>query len=94
MMPTMEAFMDTEHVRRRAFEKWVSEGRPEGQQDRHWYEADRFVAEDGDLPQTSSPSHHSATTIPGDDKTSSDAISSEGVQGSFVQAGSTGLRNK
>jgi len=41
MMPTMEAFMDTEHVRRRAFGKWESEGRPEGQQDRHWYEADR-----------------------------------------------------
>ncbi|WP_025661808.1 DUF2934 domain-containing protein [Rhizobium sp. IBUN] len=75
--------MDTEHVRRRAFEKRESEGRPEGQQDRHWYEAERELAEDGDLPQTSSPSHHSATTIPGDEKPSSDAISSEGGPGSF-----------
>ncbi|MBD9448603.1 MULTISPECIES: DUF2934 domain-containing protein [unclassified Rhizobium] len=74
--------MDTEHVRRRAFEKREPEGRPEGQ-DRRWYEAERELAEDDDLPQTSSPSHHSATTIPGDEKASSDAISSEGGPGSF-----------
>jgi hypothetical protein len=75
--------MDTEHVRPRAFEKWESEGRPEGKQDRHWYEAERELAEDGELPQTSSPSHHSATTIPGDEKPSSHAILSEGGPGSF-----------
>nr|WP_082728471.1 DUF2934 domain-containing protein [Rhizobium altiplani] len=42
--------MDTEHVRPRAFEKWESEGRPEGKQDRHWYEAERELAEYDDLP--------------------------------------------
>ena len=83
--------MDTEHVRRRAFEKWESEGRPEGQQDRHWYEAEREVAEDGDLAQTSS--HHSATTIPGDDKPSSDAIPSEGGPGWF-KSGELASENK
>jgi len=33
--------MDDEHIKRRAYEKWEAEGRPEGEHERHWHEARR-----------------------------------------------------
>jgi hypothetical protein len=43
-----------EAVRRLAFAKWESEGKPEGQHERHWQEAEAAVPkEDSSVPQTS-----------------------------------------
>ncbi|QKK33312.1 DUF2934 domain-containing protein (plasmid) [Rhizobium indicum] len=76
--------MDIEHIRRRAQEIWEAEGRPEGEHERHWLQAEREQAGDGELPQTSSPAHHSATTIPDGGGTTSEAVTGEdGEPGSF-----------
>ena len=76
--------MDYEEIRRRAYEKWEAEGRPEGEHDRHWTEAEKELRR-GELPQTSSLAHHSGVNIPeGNAQTTSDAVPSEsGRPGSF-----------
>jgi hypothetical protein len=75
--------MDIEQIRRRAQEIWEAEGRPEGQHDRHWQQAEQELSGGGELPKTSSPAHHSATTIPEDGgRAGSDAFPAEGGQGS------------
>lgn len=42
--------IDTEAIRRRAYEIWEREGRPEGQAEAHWFAAQADMAEDPDLP--------------------------------------------
>ncbi|MBB3444005.1 MULTISPECIES: DUF2934 domain-containing protein [unclassified Rhizobium] len=77
--------MDDEHIKRRAYEKWEAEGRPEGEHERHWHEAEKELGNSSELPQTSSPAHHSGVNVPdGHDQTTSDAIPSQsGKPGSF-----------
>lgn len=43
--------MDLEQIRKLAHAKWEDEGRPEGQHDRHWREAEH-EASHGNSPQT------------------------------------------
>lgn len=42
-----------ELIRRRAYEIWELEGRPEGQERRHWEQASREMAEHERLPSNS-----------------------------------------
>ncbi|MBB3313281.1 hypothetical protein FHT78_005073 [Rhizobium sp. BK196] len=71
--------MDIDKIRQRAQEIWEAEGRPEGQHERHWRQAEQELSAGGELPQTSSPAHHSATGIPGGrGKKKSSAIPSQG----------------
>jgi hypothetical protein len=76
--------MDIEQIRRRAQEIWEAEGRPEGQHDRHWQQAEQELFGGGELPKTSSPAHHSATTIPeGGGRAGSHVVpAEEGLSGS------------
>jgi hypothetical protein len=93
---SLEIVMDTEKTHRRAYEKWEAEGRPEGEHDRHWREAEQEESGDGDLPQTSSPAHHSATKVPekGRRKTSSNAIPSKGGTPGDFKPGELASENK
>ncbi|MDB5643633.1 MAG: hypothetical protein JWN07_2950, partial [Hyphomicrobiales bacterium] len=53
---------DDENIRRKAYELWESEGRPEGKHDEHWSRAHQNFAQDkgaaetsGETPDTASP---------------------------------------
>ena len=43
--------MGDEIIRQAAYRRWEADGRPEGQDDRHWFEAKR-ESEERDLPKT------------------------------------------
>jgi hypothetical protein len=36
-----------QRIRQRAYEIWLREGQPEGEQDRHWQQAEREIEEEG-----------------------------------------------
>lgn len=75
---TEESRMDIDKIRQRAQEIWEAEGKPEGQHERHWQQAEEELSAGGELPQTSSPAHHSATEIPkGREEKKSSARSSQ-----------------
>ncbi|MBA5800460.1 MULTISPECIES: DUF2934 domain-containing protein [Rhizobium] len=84
--------MDIEQIRRRAQEIWEAEGKPEGEHERHWQQAEREQAGDSELPQTSSPSHHSATTVPGE--TSSESTAEGGGSGESSKPAELASENK
>ncbi|NNU63797.1 DUF2934 domain-containing protein [Rhizobium sp. WYCCWR 11152] len=87
--------MDIEQIRKRAQEIWEAEGRPEGQHERHWQQAEQELSGGGELPQTSSPAHHSATTIPeGRGKKKSDAVPSLGGEPGGFQPGELASKKK
>lgn len=55
--------MNEDTIKKAAYEKWEAEGRPEGQHQRHWREAEEeFHA--NNLPQTSSADHHAGVVPP------------------------------
>ncbi|MDR9762803.1 DUF2934 domain-containing protein [Rhizobium redzepovicii] len=86
--------MDLEQIRRRAHEIWEAEGKPDGEQERHWQQAEREQEGDGELPQTSSPAHHSATTIPDGRGTSSEAVAEGGGEPGSFKPGEISSENK
>jgi len=45
------------HIEIEAYSKWEAEGRPEGQHERHWREAQQEHGSHGALPQTWSADH-------------------------------------
>ncbi|MEV4609893.1 DUF2934 domain-containing protein [Neorhizobium sp. LMR1-1-1.1] len=47
---------DEDRIREDAYARWEAEGRPEGQQERHWREASEALKNTG-LPQTWSADH-------------------------------------
>jgi hypothetical protein len=54
-----------EQIKRKAYEKWEAEGRPTGQHDRHWIEAEAEVKQgSGDLPNTWSSDHSGGVAAP------------------------------
>lgn len=87
--------MDDEQIRRRAYEKWENEGRPEGEHERHWDEAVRELGDGRDLPQTSSPAHHSGVKVPeGNAQTTSEAIPSGSNEPGRFKPGELASENK
>lgn len=67
--------MTDDDVRKAAYEKWEREGRPEGQQERHWLEAEKELKSDPDgLPKTWTSDGSSSVAPPSSDTTTSDAI--------------------
>ncbi|MBW9115608.1 DUF2934 domain-containing protein [Rhizobium cauense] len=69
--------MDDKKIREAAYRKWEKEGRPEGEADRHWFEAVQ-ESDEGDLPQTWSSDHAGGVVPPGDGgRTTSEAIPSD-----------------
>jgi hypothetical protein len=87
--------MDIEEIRRRAQEIWEAEGKPEGQQDRHWIQAEQELSGNGGLPQTSSPAHHAATEIPeAGGQTGSDAVSADKGKPGRFKPGELASENK
>jgi hypothetical protein len=94
----MEASMDSEKIRRRAHEKWESEGRPEGAHERHWFEAE---AEENqateDLPETWGSGGDrgvSPTTNDDDAETTSDAVPASGGKPGSFKPGELASENK
>lgn len=82
--------MDIDKIKQRAQEIWEAEGRPEGQHQRHWQQAEEELSAGGELPQTSSPAHHCASEIPeGRGKKKSSAVPSQGSE-----PGERGSENK
>ncbi|MDR9776003.1 DUF2934 domain-containing protein [Rhizobium hidalgonense] len=86
--------MDTERIRRRAQEIWEAEGKPEGEHERHWLQAEREQKGDGEVPQTSSSAHHSATTIPDGGGTSSTVITERDREPGSFKPGNFASENK
>jgi len=87
--------MDNDKIRQRAYEKWEAEGRPEGAHERHWEEATKEVGDSGELPQTSSPAHHSGVNAPeGEDQTTSDAIPAKSNEPDRFKPGELASENK
>ncbi len=80
--------MDTDKVRRRAYEKWEAEGHPDGAHERHWFEAEAEESDTGELPETwsSGGDHGVAPQSKGDgeENTTSEAVADlSGKPGSF-----------
>lgn len=74
--------MDDDKIRQAAYRKREEEGRPDGQAERHWFEAEREADED-DLPKTWFPDHAGGVVPPeSGNSSSSEAIPSE-EPGSF-----------
>ncbi|WP_312406920.1 DUF2934 domain-containing protein [Rhizobium sp.] len=67
--------MDLEQIRKLAHAKWEAEGRPKGQQDRHWREAEH-EASHGNSPQTWSADRGGGVSPP----TSTGLVENEQVQ--------------
>lgn len=67
--------MDQEEIRKLAHARWEAEGRPEGQHDRHWQEAEH-EASHGNNPQTWSADHNGGVCPP----TSTGLVEDEQVQ--------------
>lgn len=67
--------MDQEEIRKLAHAKWEAEGRPEGQHDRHWQEAEQETPH-GNTPQTWSADHSGGVSRP----TSTGSVEDEQVQ--------------
>ncbi len=42
-------------IRRKAYELWEAEGRPDGQHERHWHDAERYYAEPSVEPAAENP---------------------------------------
>jgi len=74
--------MDDE-IRKTAYKRWEDEGRPEGQHERHWREAEEaHRSNSSGTPQTWSSDHGGGVVPPDGSETSSDAVPS-GLPGSF-----------
>jgi hypothetical protein len=87
--------MEIDKIRQRAQEIWESEGRPEGQHDRHWQQAEQELSGVDEPSQTSSLVQRSATTRPeGRAKGKSDAIPSKGGAPGSFQPGELASENK
>jgi hypothetical protein len=71
-----------ETVRKYAYQKWETEGRPEGQHERHWHEAEEAARQqESQLPKTSQPGEdgHVAST------TRADGFIEDGEGGSTIE---------
>ncbi len=70
--------MDDEEIRKAAYRRWEAEGRPEGQHERHWHEAEAELKRTSTgIPQTWSSDHSEGVAPPSaDDEAGSDAVSS------------------
>jgi len=70
-------------IRKDAYKRWEDEGRPEGQHERHWREAEEaHRSKSSPTPQTWSSDHGGGVVPPDGSETSSDAIRSN-EPGSF-----------
>lgn len=70
-------------IRKDAYKRWEDEGRPEGQHERHWREAEEaHRSKSSGTPQTWSSDHGGGVFPPDGSETSSDAIRSN-EPGSF-----------
>jgi len=67
--------MTEDRIRAEAYRKWEAEGRPDGQAERHWLDAEKQISNTEDLPKTWS-SDQASGVVPSDD-TASDAIPSQ-----------------
>ncbi|WP_405049549.1 DUF2934 domain-containing protein [Rhizobium sp. BE258] len=75
--------MDDEEIRKAAYRRWEAEGRPEGQHERHWHEAEAELKRTSTGTQTWSSDHTEGVAPPSaDDEAGSDAVSSN-EPGSF-----------
>ena len=69
--------MDEEKTKKAAYAKWEAEGRPQGQHDRHWREAEaELLGTSTGVPQTWSSDHSGGVTPPSGRGERSDAIPS------------------
>lgn len=75
--------MEEEDIRKAAYGKWEAEGRPDGQHERHWREAQQEASEKATgVPQTWSSDQAGGVVPAAKNPTSSDAIPSDSP-GSF-----------
>ena len=91
--------MSEEETRKAAYAKWEAEGRPEGQHERHWREAENEArAKAGELPQTWSSDHGGGVSPPsggeGQGGSTSDAIPSGGNDPDSFKPGELASENK
>jgi hypothetical protein len=56
--------MDEEHIRGIAHRRWEEEGRPEGQHERHWAEAEQEHQNSTGATQTMPSDHNSGVSPP------------------------------
>lgn len=56
--------MQEDQIRDAAYRKWEEEGRPEGQHERHWREAEDAHRSGGAPPQTMPSDHNSGVSPP------------------------------
>lgn len=74
---------ELDDVRKAAYDKWEREGRPAGQHDRHWLEAEEELKpKDDNLPKTWTSDSANGVVPPSEGYTSSDAVPSR-APGSF-----------
>ncbi|EPE96510.1 DUF2934 domain-containing protein [Rhizobium grahamii] len=87
--------MTEEKIRNEAYKRWEAEGRPDGQAERHWLDAEKETSKDGKLPETWS-SDQSGGVVPAEetDSAASDAIPSSGEGTSRFKPGELASENK
>ncbi|NLS01289.1 DUF2934 domain-containing protein [Rhizobium sp. P38BS-XIX] len=73
--------MSDDEISKAAYKKWEAEGRPEGQEQRHWLEAERELKSADEDPSQPAP-------------TSSEAIPSKGKDGKGFKPGELASENK
>lgn len=67
---------------------WEMEGKPNGQELRHWLDAERELkARDEDLPKTSSDDHHAGVVPESEDETRPAPTSSEAIPSQEAKPG-------
>ncbi|MDK4715369.1 DUF2934 domain-containing protein [Rhizobium sp. CNPSo 4039] len=92
--------MTKEDIRKAAYARWEMEGKPNGQELRHWLDAERELkARDEDLLKTSSDDHHAGVVPDSGDEThpaptSSDAIPSREAKPGRFKPGELASENK
>ncbi len=64
-----------EEIRKAAYNRWEEDGRPEGQHERHWREAEEAHRSNSAVDQNR-PSDHGGVVPPDGRETSSDAVPS------------------
>jgi hypothetical protein len=65
-----------DEIRKSAHARWEAEGRPDGQHDRHWSEAEKAFGDKASSPQTWSGDHHAGVSPP----TSTGSVEDEQVE--------------
>jgi hypothetical protein len=86
--------MSEEDIRKAAYEKWEREGKPEGNQNRHWLEVEQELRRKDDPPQTWSPEGPGGTVPPSKETTMSEEVPADDSQPSRFKPRELASENK